>query len=98
VRSEPLLLADGRLEKLPMAGGAINVYVHGLRALVTPEDDAAAVVELAERRTAARAAAVAAAAGPERDAAGSPAAVAAGLADFRSIAPPVQSFASGRRR
>jgi error-prone DNA polymerase len=99
-RSEPLLLAEGRLEKLPMAGGAINVYVHALRALVTPDDDAADVVELAERRTAARAAAVAAAAGPDRASAGSPSATAAAgdLADFRGVAPAVQSFASGRRR
>jgi hypothetical protein len=49
---------------------------------------------------AARAAAVAAAAGPERAVAGSAAAVAgaAELADFRGVAPAVQSFASGRRR
>ena len=31
VRSEPLILADGRLERLPIAGGAINVYVRDLR-------------------------------------------------------------------
>jgi error-prone DNA polymerase len=97
-RSEPLLMAEGRLEKLPAAGGAINVLVRRIRPLVTPDEDAADVVELAERRTAARAAAVAAAAGPERATAGSAAAVAAGLADFRGVAPAVQSFASGRRR
>jgi error-prone DNA polymerase len=79
VRSEPLLLAEGRLEKLPLAGGAINVYVRELQALATPGDAGADVVELAERRTAARAAAAAA-------------------ADFRGVAPAVQSFASGRRR
>jgi error-prone DNA polymerase len=98
VRSEPLILAEGRVEKLPAAGGAINIYVHGLRALVAPGEDVADVVELAERRTAARAAALAAASGPERATAGSAAAAAAGLADFRGVAPPVQSFASGRRR
>ena len=27
VRSEPLMLATGRLERLPVAGGAINVFV-----------------------------------------------------------------------
>jgi error-prone DNA polymerase len=99
VRSEPLLLAEGRLEKLPMAGGAINVYVRELQALVTPGDTGADIVELAERRTAARAAATAAAAGPDRAVAGSPAAIAAeAAADFRGVAPAVQSFASGRRR
>jgi error-prone DNA polymerase len=108
VRSEPLLLAEGRLEKLPMAGGAINIYVRDLQALATPGDDHADVVELAERRIAAAAAAAAAAAGPARGTAASPAAIAgagssgaiaaAAAADFRGVAPAVQSFASGRRR
>ena len=53
-------MAEGRLERLPQAGGAINVYVRDLRPLVAPEDDAADVVALAERRAAAAAAAAAA--------------------------------------
>ncbi len=90
VRSEPLLLAIGRLERLPIAGGAINVYARDLRALVAPGEDAAEVVELAERRReAAVVAAAAAASGPG---------TAAAAADFRGVAPAVQSFASGRRR
>ena len=36
VRTEPLILARGRLEKLAMAGGAINVFVKSLEPLVTP--------------------------------------------------------------
>ena len=32
VRMEPLIMAHGRLERLPQAGGAINVYVRDLRA------------------------------------------------------------------
>jgi error-prone DNA polymerase len=96
VRMEPLIMAHGRLERLPQAGGAINVYVRHLRALVTPEDDAADVVALAERRAAA-AAAAASAEGPARATAQSAAAV-AGAADFRGVAPAVQSFAAGRRR
>jgi error-prone DNA polymerase len=96
VRSEPLILAEGRLERLPIAGGAINVYVRDLRPLVAPEEDAAGVIELAERRAAA-AAAAAGAEGQDRAAAPSAAAVAAG-ADFRGVAPAVQSFAAGRRR
>ncbi len=94
VRSEPLILAEGRLERLPIAGGAINVYVRDLRPLVSPDEDAAGVIELAERRAAA-AAAAAGAEGPDRVATPSAAAVAA---DFRGVAPAVQSFASGRRR
>jgi error-prone DNA polymerase len=81
VRAEPLILAEGRLEKLAMAGGAINVFVRTLRPLVTPDEDMAGVVELAERRAAAAAA--------------DPSAI---LADFRGVAPAVQSFAAGRRR
>ena len=55
VRTEPLMLARGRLEKLAMAGGAINVFVKRLEPLVTPDEDVAGVVELAERRAAAAA-------------------------------------------
>jgi error-prone DNA polymerase len=93
VRSEPLLLAAGRLERLPAAGGAINVYVRTLRPLITPDQDVADVVALAERRAAA-AAAAAGAAGTDRATAQS----AAAAADFRGVAPAIQSFASGRRR
>ncbi len=61
VRTEPLIMAQGRLERLPQAGGAINVYVRDLEPLVAPEDDAADVVALAERRAAGAGAAAAAA-------------------------------------
>jgi error-prone DNA polymerase len=91
VRSEPLLLCEGRLERLPQAGGAINVFVKSVRPLVTPESRSARVVELAERRV------EAAAAGRGEGAQGGRAA-AATLGEFRQFAPPVQSFGSGRRR
>jgi error-prone DNA polymerase len=77
VRSEPLLIASGRLEKLPIAGGAINVFVDDLEPLKAPQADGA-VVSLEER------------ARQEAEA--------AEIADFRTVAPAVQSFASGRRR
>jgi error-prone DNA polymerase len=48
VRSAPLLLAIGRLEKLPAAGGALNVLVRDLRALSAPGERAADVVPLRE--------------------------------------------------
>ena len=95
VRTEPLIMAEGRLERLPQAGGAINVYVRTLRALVTPEDDAADVVALAERRAARSRRR--GAEGPARATAQSAAAIAA-AADFRGVAPAIQSFAAGRRR
>jgi error-prone DNA polymerase len=89
VRSEPLVVADGRLERHPMGGGQINVVISRLRALDGAERPAAEVKdfslldeaelarqsdELAQRRAA------------------------AGGSSFRAVAPPVQSFASGRRR
>ena len=55
VRSEPLLMCEGRLEKLPQAGGGINVFVKGVRPLVAPTEQAAEVVALAEKRVAAAA-------------------------------------------
>jgi error-prone DNA polymerase len=76
VRSEPLVIAEGRLEKLPAAGGAINVYVDSVKPVEVP-GALADVVEL-----------------PDREAAE----LEPVPADFRSVAPPVQSFASGRRR
>jgi error-prone DNA polymerase len=89
VRSEPLVVAEGRLERHPMGGGQINVVISRLRALDGAERPAAEVKdfslldeaelarladELAQRRAA------------------------AGGSSFRAVAPPVQSFASGRRR
>src|SRR4051794_2708494 len=92
VRTEPLILAEGRLEKLAIAGGAINVFVKGLEPLVTPDEAIAGVVELAERRAAAAAAEAPADRGAAR---ADPSEI---LADFRGVAPAVQSFAAGRRR
>ena len=88
VRSEPLLLCEGRLEKLPQAGGGINVFVKAVRSLVAPEDERSGdeasgrgrtgeVVALAEKRIAA---------------------AASTMGEFRQVSPPIQSFASGRRR
>jgi error-prone DNA polymerase len=82
VRSEPLVVADGKLERHPAGGGQINVLVARLRALDGAERPAAEVkdfslldeAELARQRAA------------------------AGDGDFRAVAPPIQSFASGRRR
>jgi error-prone DNA polymerase len=78
VRSEPLMLAVGRLERLPVAGGAINVFVEDLEPLKAPQGTVAEVVSLEERA--------------RREA------EAGELSDFRTVAPAVQSFASGRRR
>jgi error-prone DNA polymerase len=87
VRSEPLMIAEGKLECLPAAGGAINVLVDRVQPIAAPDHLAAEVKDfsmldeqvrrgLAEQRTS-----------RETEA-----------EDFRAVAPPVMSFASGRRR
>jgi error-prone DNA polymerase len=87
VRTEPLMLAEGKLECLPAAGGAINVLVDRVQPIAAPDHLVAEVKDfsmldeqvrrgLAEERTS-----------RETDA-----------EDFRAVAPPVMSFASGRRR
>jgi len=98
VRTEPLLLAEGSLERFAAAGGAINVLVERLRSIAGPERALAEIRDLSKldeqaRQDRALASRVAGAAlDPERDH------VAAQARDFRAVAPPVLSFASGRRR
>ncbi len=88
VRTEPLVLAQGKLERLPAAGGAINVLVDRVDPISAPDHIAAEIKDfsmldeqvrrgLAEQRRTSR----------ESEA-----------EDFRAVAPPVLSFASGRRR
>jgi error-prone DNA polymerase len=98
-RTEPLVLATGRLERHASAGGAVNVLVQGLTPLGAPDRPSAEVKDFSpldarelERALAERPAAVAAAAGAAAAGGGD------GADDFRAIAPPVMSFAQGRRR
>jgi error-prone DNA polymerase len=83
VRSEPLVVADGKLERYASAGGAINFVVRRLRPLEVPIAPLAEVRDLPRRSL-------------EPAAADEPALAAAGA--FRAVAPPVQSFARGRSR
>jgi error-prone DNA polymerase len=87
VRTEPLMIAEGKLERHPAAGGAINILVDRVQAISAPDLLVAEIKDfsmldeqvrrgLAEQRSAG-----------ETDA-----------EDFRAVAPPVMSFASGRRR
>ncbi|WP_372791368.1 OB-fold nucleic acid binding domain-containing protein, partial [Paraconexibacter sp.] len=89
VRTEPLVMAEGTLERHPAAGGGINVLVRRLVPLEAPDDRPLAEIRsLAEvhdfssldERELARATG-------EQEAAG-----------FRAVAPAVMSFAQGRRR
>jgi error-prone DNA polymerase len=83
VRTEPLVLVDGRLERHPAAGGAINVVVDRVAVLDAPD-----LLAERPRPEVEDLALVAARAGAEGD----------GTGDFRAIAPPATSFAQGRRR
>jgi error-prone DNA polymerase len=87
VRTEPLMLAEGKLERFAAAGGAINVLVDRVGSIDAPDRLLAEIKDfsmldeqvrhgLAEQK---------AAAGGEAE-------------DFRAVAPPVMSFAAGRRR
>ncbi len=86
VRTEPLMLAEGRLERYAKGGGAINVLVNRIDQVSAPGTLVAQVQDfsplderaLAEQQTAA-----------DR---------ADDVDDFRAVAPPVMSFAAGRRR
>ncbi len=102
VRVEPLVVAEGRLERFASAGGAVNIVVRRLTALERPDDAAADVHELpaAIGGTAleslpegVEALPTATPAEEER-----PAAAAGGGGDFRAVAPPVLSFMRGRSR
>ena len=84
VRAEPLILAEGRLERPPAGGGTINVLVRELRTL-DPElagIEAKPVTPL-----------------PARDAepAAEPTERHAAAGGLRAVAPAVQSFGRGRR-
>ena len=95
VRTEPLMLAEGKLERFAAAGGAINILVDRVSSIAAPDQVLAEVKDFSlldeqvrqgraeqearERRRA------------ENEAAGE-------ADDFRAVAPPVMSFASGRRR
>ena len=87
VRSEPLLLAEGRLEHHAAAGGAVNVLVARLTALSAPGQIVAAVEEISPPETGEAGSSAASTAGPPGD-----------TTDFRAVAPEVMSFAAGRRR
>jgi error-prone DNA polymerase len=87
VRTEPLLMIEGRLERHASAGGAINLLARRVTRLDVPDRVAAEIkdislLDLAElaRQSEQQAAA------------------ATGTDDFRAVAPAVQSFAAGRRR
>jgi error-prone DNA polymerase len=101
VRTEPLMLVEGKLEKLPAAGGAINVLVDTVGSIDAPDrllaeiKDFSMLDEQVRRGLAEQKAAAGAGNGYGH---GEGAAADGVVEDFRAVAPPVMSFASGRRR
>jgi error-prone DNA polymerase len=97
VRTEPLMLIEGRLERFAAAGGTMNVLVDRVGSITAPDrllaeiKDFSMLDEQVRRGLAAQRAS--AEAGGEGEARGEGEAE-----DFRAVAPPVMSFASGRRR
>ncbi|HWD69427.1 MAG TPA: DNA polymerase III subunit alpha [Solirubrobacteraceae bacterium] len=86
VRTEPLLLIEGKLERYAKGGGAINVLVSRVEQVMAPGGLVAKVQDFSPLDDQALAA--------QRDTTGS----ADDVDDFRAVAPPVMSFAAGRRR
>jgi error-prone DNA polymerase len=85
VRTEPLVIAQGKLERLAAAGGAVNVLVDRIGPIDVPDRPLAEVKDfhpLDERERRRK---------EEEDAVQQ-------AGDFRAVAPAVMSFASGRRR
>ncbi len=87
VRTEPLMMAEGRLERHPAAGGAINVLVDRVSSIDAPDRLVAEIKDFSMLDEQVR-----------RGLAAAPVAAGAEAEDFRAVAPPVMSFASGRRR
>jgi error-prone DNA polymerase len=86
VRSEPLLFAEGKLESYTQGGGAVNVLVDKLVAISAPGAIFAAIQDFSPR---------------DAEILADNAQQSADLldaGDFRAVAPPVMSFAAGRRR
>jgi error-prone DNA polymerase len=100
VRTEPLVIATGRLEKPAAAGGTINVLIDRIEGLQAPGVRLAVIQDFSmvdaanlalERELAAT--------GTEGPPGRSPGDAPPGRdSDFRAVAPPVMSFARGRSR
>jgi error-prone DNA polymerase len=111
VRTEPLLLVEGRLERFAAAGGAINVLVGRVESIAAPDRVIAQIKDFslldeqvrigrAEQERAAGAADGHRGTAEDRalDQRRERRMSEADADDFRAVAPPVMSFASGRRR
>jgi error-prone DNA polymerase len=92
VRTEPLMLVEGRLERHPAAGGAINILVSQVGSITAPDQLLAEVKDFSMLDEQVRRGRI------EQQARADSERGEAEAEDFRAVAPPVMSFASGRRR
>ncbi|MBW3607556.1 MAG: error-prone DNA polymerase [Actinobacteria bacterium] len=100
VRTEPLVVVEGRLERHASAGGAINIVARAVRRLEAGDHVAAQVkdfslldaIELARRSAMQEFAATGGCGGGLEELAAN------GSDDFRAVAPPVMNFGAGRSR
>jgi error-prone DNA polymerase len=86
VRTEPLMLVEGKLERHAKGGGAINVLVSRVESVTAPGALLAKVQDFSPLDEQLLAEQKALAGGTDE------------VDDFRAVAPPVMSFAAGRRR
>ncbi|MDQ6605653.1 MAG: error-prone DNA polymerase, partial [Actinomycetota bacterium] len=109
VRTEPLLLVEGKLERFAAAGGVINVLVDKVGSIAAPDRLLAEVkdfsmldeqvrIGLAQQGAGGPGAQRAGGTGEQRAAGTEQRVDGSEAEDFRAVAPPVMSFASGRRR
>ena len=92
VRTEPLMMVEGKLERFAAGGGVINVLVDKVGSIAAPDRLLAEVKDFSMLDEQVRRGLAEQRAARESEAAASEA------EDFRAVAPPVMSFASGRRR
>jgi error-prone DNA polymerase len=86
VRTEPLMLVEGKLERHAKGGGAINVLVNRVESVTAPGALVAKVQDFSPLDEQLLAEQKASTSGTDE------------VDDFRAVAPPVMSFAAGRRR
>ena len=91
VRTEPLMLVEGTLERFAAAGGATNVLVDRVGSIDAPDRPMAEVKDFSMLDEQVRR-------GLQEQRGSGPPREPAEADDFRAVAPPVLSFASGRRR
>jgi error-prone DNA polymerase len=93
VRTEPLLLVEGKLERYAAGGGVINVLVDRVGQIAAPDRLVAQIKDFSMLDEMVRVESARAAAGGGEDGRDD-----VGADDFRAVAPAVMSFGSGRRR